>query len=76
MTITLSLDWWLAPAIVTAICLLLMVWPRSRKREQPTYGDNWTTLGIGLLFDGLNEVFRLFWIIPILVAWLIYFIFN
>lgn len=49
--------------IITAICLYMMMRPLN------TYDG-----AIGFMGEAFEFLFRLFWLLPVLVAWLIYFI--
>lgn len=59
LTVTISSWWWIIPTIPTLICLAFMFRPLQKT---------------GGYFSGLDAVFRLVWLIPILFVWLVYFI--
>ena len=59
LTVTISSGWWIIPTIPTLICLAFMFRPLQNT---------------GGLLSGLDAVFRVFWLIPILFVWLLYFI--
>lgn len=58
LSLTLTIGWWIIPVILTLICLSRML----RQSE-----EDWG------IFFGFAALFRLFWLIPILFIWLIYF---
>lgn len=64
LAITIALSWWMLPLSLTIIMLIIMNRPLSK-----TSGSD--MFGIGQALEGFS---RLFWILPILLSWLIYFI--
>jgi len=65
MDVNIHLGWWLAPALVNLICVILFFRPLESS------SGGWYS------FNGIELVFRFAFYLPItLLAWLIYFILN
>lgn len=58
-TFTITFGWWILPVVLTLICLGFMFRPLQKT---------------GGYFQGLDVIFRIVWVIPILNVWLVYFI--
>lgn len=63
ISISINFGWWIVPAIFTLASLYFMLRPSAHKK----YWGLDTELGF---------LVELLWLIPILVSWLVYFIFN
>lgn len=59
------IPWIVLPIIVTVVCLGIMLRPL-----EPVGGSD--HFGIGLFFDMMAGLLRLLWLIPVLVAWVVY----
>lgn len=61
-TFTITWGWWILPVVLTLYCLWRIFRPIP-------HADS----GIG---DAIAMLFRLFWLIPVLLGWIVYLIFR
>lgn len=62
-TLTITLGWWILPAVLTLIFGYLAFKPEEQ------CGGCYEYIG-----DAIGAIFKLLWLIPLLISWLIYFI--
>lgn len=61
---------WSLPLVLTIIFLFMMFRPTKKtKYNGPAAG-----MGLAMLLDGVEGFFRIFWLFPILITWLVYLI--